>query len=136
VMWTGFKNAIFRDVTPCGSCKNQRSRGTYRLHLQGKKNERAEITLTVTSNCVTEDGILHNHRRVNLKSYTDWIGLDQDWDRWRALTLGLSKVLSIYRVATQLVASRVALGWMESQFHQQNLMMASCSCQNLAETPL
>jgi hypothetical protein len=35
------KNAIFWDVTPCGSCKNRRFGGTYRLHHQGDKNRRA-----------------------------------------------------------------------------------------------
>jgi hypothetical protein len=31
------KNAIFRDVVPCGSCVNRRFGGTYRLHLQSRK---------------------------------------------------------------------------------------------------
>jgi hypothetical protein len=35
------KNAVFWDVTPCGSCKNQRLRGLYRLHYQGDKNWQA-----------------------------------------------------------------------------------------------
>jgi hypothetical protein len=35
------KNAVFWDVTPCGSCKNQCFGGTYRLHHQGDKNRRA-----------------------------------------------------------------------------------------------
>jgi hypothetical protein len=30
------KNAVFWDVTLCGSCKNQRFGGTYRFHHQGK----------------------------------------------------------------------------------------------------
>jgi hypothetical protein len=29
------KSAVFCDVTPCGSCKNSRIRGTYRLHHRG-----------------------------------------------------------------------------------------------------
>jgi hypothetical protein len=33
------KNAVFRDVTPCGYCKNRRFGGTYRLHHQGGKNK-------------------------------------------------------------------------------------------------
>jgi hypothetical protein len=32
------KDGVFWDVTPCGSCKNQRFGGTYRLHHQGDKN--------------------------------------------------------------------------------------------------
>jgi hypothetical protein len=32
------KNADFWDVTPCGSCKNRRFGGTYRLHHEGERN--------------------------------------------------------------------------------------------------
>jgi hypothetical protein len=35
-------DAIFWDVTPLGSCKNQRFGGKYRLHRQGRKNQRAK----------------------------------------------------------------------------------------------
>jgi hypothetical protein len=35
------KNAVFWDITPCGSRKSRRFGGTYRLHHQGEKNERA-----------------------------------------------------------------------------------------------
>jgi hypothetical protein len=35
------KSAILWDVTPCGSCKNRSFAGTYRLHRQGEKNQRA-----------------------------------------------------------------------------------------------
>jgi hypothetical protein len=31
------KNAVFWDATPCGSCKNLRFGGTYRLHQDDKK---------------------------------------------------------------------------------------------------
>jgi hypothetical protein len=31
------KNAVFWDVAPCTSCVNRHSRGTYRLHLHGRK---------------------------------------------------------------------------------------------------
>jgi hypothetical protein len=31
------KNAVFWDVMPCNSCVNRRFRGTYHLHLQGRK---------------------------------------------------------------------------------------------------
>jgi hypothetical protein len=32
------KNDVFWDVTPCGSCKNRRFGGTWRLLHQGDKN--------------------------------------------------------------------------------------------------
>jgi hypothetical protein len=32
------KNGVFWDVTPCGSCKNRRVGGTWRLLNQGDKN--------------------------------------------------------------------------------------------------
>jgi hypothetical protein len=33
------KNAVFWNVTPCGSCKNRSCGGTYRLHNQGGISE-------------------------------------------------------------------------------------------------
>jgi Rieske Fe-S protein len=39
------KNAVFWDVTPRGSCKNQRFGGTYRLHHQGERISEVGITL-------------------------------------------------------------------------------------------
>jgi hypothetical protein len=39
------KNDIFWDVTPCGSCKNRRFGGTYRIHLQGRRNNASEEVL-------------------------------------------------------------------------------------------
>jgi hypothetical protein len=33
------KNGVFWDVTPCGSCKNLRFGGTWRLLHQGDKNQ-------------------------------------------------------------------------------------------------
>jgi hypothetical protein len=41
------KNVIFWDVTPCGSCKNRRFGGTYRLHHQGDKNQGARNVSSV-----------------------------------------------------------------------------------------
>jgi hypothetical protein len=35
------KNVVFWDIMPCGSCKNGRFRGMYRLHYQDDKNRRA-----------------------------------------------------------------------------------------------
>jgi hypothetical protein len=113
---TEVRNAVFWDVTQCGSsCKNRRFWVTYRLHHQGDKNRRGRnkvssnyrsvLQLLVTPNVILstpilvtlmieainsfetslltiatwrnipEDGILHSHRRENLKSYialTGW----------------------------------------------------------------
>jgi hypothetical protein len=41
-----YKNALFWDVTPCGSCNNRRFRGTYRLRHQGEKNQRARNSVS------------------------------------------------------------------------------------------
>jgi hypothetical protein len=47
------KNAVFWDVTLCGSCKNSNFRGRYRLHRQGEKNGDLRTTLILTRNrCV------------------------------------------------------------------------------------
>jgi hypothetical protein len=43
-------NTVFWDVTPCGSCKNRRLGGTYRLHHQGDKNRRGRNNVSGTSN--------------------------------------------------------------------------------------
>jgi hypothetical protein len=67
------KNAVFWDVTPCRSCEfNRRFGGTYRLHLQGRKiRERGtSVSMWLQPPPTPEDGILHSHRRENLKSYT------------------------------------------------------------------
>jgi hypothetical protein len=37
------KNAVFWDVTPCGSCKNRRFGGTHHLHLQGGKSTEKQL---------------------------------------------------------------------------------------------
>jgi hypothetical protein len=81
------KNTFFLDVTKCGSYDNRRSRGTYRLHHQGERTQRARknvssnwqlknVELTdltrVTRRNTLEDGILYSHRRENFKSY--WLG--------------------------------------------------------------
>jgi hypothetical protein len=43
------KNGVFWDFTPCGSYKNLRFGGTYRLHHQGDKNRRARNNVSSNS---------------------------------------------------------------------------------------
>jgi hypothetical protein len=65
------KNAVFWDVMPCGSCKNRRFRGTYRLRHQGDNDRRARnnftaevssspipVTLMMEAMCSSETSIL------------------------------------------------------------------------------
>jgi hypothetical protein len=40
------KNALFWDVTSCGSCKNRRFGGAQHFHDQGEKNRRARKTVS------------------------------------------------------------------------------------------
>jgi hypothetical protein len=48
------KNAIFWDVKSCGSCKNRRFGGTYRLRHQGDKNNVNNLLrLLVTTNVIS-----------------------------------------------------------------------------------
>jgi hypothetical protein len=65
--WLALKNAVFWDVTSCGSCKNSRFWRTYCLHDQSDKNRRAGnnivfprnvIQLLVTANVVPRSPIL------------------------------------------------------------------------------
>jgi hypothetical protein len=43
------KNDVFSDITSCGSYKNRRSGGTYRLHHQDKIIRELGTTLAVTN---------------------------------------------------------------------------------------
>jgi hypothetical protein len=53
------KNAVFWNVTPCGSCKKRRFGGAYRFHHQGDKNRRAKNKLA--RNSVEEAHDFANH---------------------------------------------------------------------------
>jgi hypothetical protein len=52
------KNAAFWYVTLCGSCKNRRFGGTYDLHYQGDKNQRARNNASVSANVFPSSPIL------------------------------------------------------------------------------
>jgi hypothetical protein len=51
------KNAVFWDVTPCGSCKNRHLGGTNRCLHQGEKNKRAKNNLAVTTEALRRNSI-------------------------------------------------------------------------------
>jgi hypothetical protein len=80
------KKAVFWDVAPCRCGSNRRVGETYRLHLQGRRENRktrgwrdsenscersSETSVNATSTrChIPDDYFLHSHRRENLKSY-------------------------------------------------------------------
>jgi hypothetical protein len=44
------KKSVFRDVTPCGSCKNRRFGGKYRIHNQRDNNRRVKNNVNSKSN--------------------------------------------------------------------------------------
>jgi hypothetical protein len=56
-------NFVFWDVTPCGSCKNRRFGGTYRLHHQGDK---ILITLMKEALSSSETSVLKRATRRNI----------------------------------------------------------------------
>jgi hypothetical protein len=80
------KNAVFWDVTTCGSCKNRRFGGTYRVRhhsdrvtsspilvtllMEGLGSSKPSILKRAALRNIPENGILRSHRCGNLKPYT------------------------------------------------------------------
>jgi hypothetical protein len=79
-------NAVLFDVMPCGTCKNRRFGGTYRLHHHGKEKHRTRNNVSnnqnlkaaalfeslVTANVVpslTTDEMIFLRSRVSVPSY-------------------------------------------------------------------
>jgi hypothetical protein len=92
------KNGVFWDVTPCGSCENRRFVGSiasiikvtiidelgtlaltsspiiFTLMMKAIHSSGTSVLTGATRRHIAEDGILHNHRHENIKSYITLTG--------------------------------------------------------------
>jgi hypothetical protein len=69
------KNAVFWDVTPCGSCKNRRFGGTYPLHHLCEVFLRSVLQLLVTANVVPSSLILVTLMMEAIRSTETKVGI-------------------------------------------------------------
>jgi hypothetical protein len=78
------KNAVFWDVGPCKSCVSRRFGGTYHPIWKWRRYGSPKRRLTrFTRRHVPEDGILHSHRRENLKSCIMFLYVEATHRHWR-----------------------------------------------------
>jgi hypothetical protein len=74
------KNAVFWDVTPCGSCENRIIKVERisvdpspmilsTLMIETISSSETSVLTSVARHIIPEDDILHSQRRENLKSY-------------------------------------------------------------------
>jgi hypothetical protein len=121
------KSTIFWDITPCSQLRViRRFRGTYCLHLQGRKISRARnqhesrrryvppkcwLTLNGLLGLISqkEDDTLHNHHCENLKSYIWYVVLKElscwalmelkrETIQWNMPTTNVTKMSSVQNV--------------------------------------
>jgi hypothetical protein len=71
-------NTVFWDMMPCGSCKNRRFGGTYRLHHKDGKNQRAKnvssvLQLLVAAYVVPTSLILSTRMMETIRTSETWV---------------------------------------------------------------
>jgi hypothetical protein len=130
------KNAVNWDVAPCRSCVTRRFGGTHRLHLQSRKiifftlkmktihSSESSVHTRYTRRYIPEDGILHSHRRENLKSYKFRHVSKEKKDTW-------VKVTGFRRVCLTWVS---AFSLLTTAFIHPVMTMMQCTTKQLPET--